>query len=59
MNEMTDEQLIEAMLGDDLGVALAARAFYHRRHSSDPQPKELPHCAECFEGCPKCQGLNR
>ncbi len=52
---MSDDELIAAMLGPDLAFAYLAKQIYDRRHANDPQPKEPAHCAECFEGCPKCQ----
>ena len=52
---LTDDVLILAMLGPDRGTALVAKRIYDARHAGDPQPKEPPHCSECFEGCPKCQ----
>ncbi len=52
---MSDDELIAAMLGPDLAFAYLAKQIYDRRHANDPQPKEPAHCADCFEGCPKCQ----
>jgi hypothetical protein len=52
----TDDELIRAMFGHDRAVATLAKRIYDRRHADDPKPAEPAHCAECFEGCPKCQG---
>lgn len=52
---MTDDDLIMAMLDPDEAVAMVARRIFDQRHASDPQPKEPPHCSECFEGCSKCR----
>jgi hypothetical protein len=32
-----------------------ARRIFDKRHANDPKPAEPAHCAECFEGCPKCR----
>ena len=53
---VTDVELIEAMLGTDTAIARIAKRIYDERHVADSQPKDPAHCAECFEGCPKCQG---
>jgi hypothetical protein len=56
MKEPTDDQLIDAMLGHDPGIAMIARRIFLERHREEfDQPA---HCSECFEGCEKCQGKN-
>ena len=55
-SELTDDELIQAMFHRDTAIALMAKRLYDERHADDRQPKEPAHCAECFEGCPKCQG---
>lgn len=52
---MTDDDLIGLMLGPDDWLAHRARELYSERHRADPPVAEPAHCAECFEGCPRCQ----
>ena len=52
---MNDDELIAVMVGEDDALARIAKRIFDERHAGDPEPAEPPHCAECFEGCPKCQ----
>ena len=51
----TDDQLLNLMFAADPAVARIAKRIFDERHAGDPPPREPAHCAQCFEGCPKCQ----
>lgn len=52
---MTDDDLIRAMLDPDRAIGRLAKLIYDKRHANDlPAVREPRHCAECFEGCDKC-----
>jgi hypothetical protein len=53
--EVTDDDLIHAILGPDPAIARIAKVLFTERHRRDPMPPEPPHCSECFEGCPRCR----
>jgi hypothetical protein len=52
---LTDDELIDVMLGPEPELAKLALRAFEMRHYGDPVPNEPAHCAECFEGCAKCQ----
>ena len=52
---LSDDDLIAAMLHPDRAIGVKARAIFDQRHADEVGPKEPPHCSECFEGCAKCQ----
>ena len=49
-----EPDLFRAMFHPDPAIGRRAKELWDRAHANDPQPKEPPHCDECFEGCPKC-----
>lgn len=51
---LTDDDLVEVMLGPDAAFATVATRIFIKRHADDPPIREPAHCDECFEGCPKC-----
>ena len=50
-----DDELVTLMFGTDRDLARMAKAAFDERHAADPAVSEPAHCAECFEGCAKCQ----
>ena len=54
-NIVTDDELIDAMFSRNSAIGRVAVSLYKARHATDQPPKEPTHCAECFEGCPKCR----
>lgn len=50
-----DEMLARALISDDPALRDLARIMLAKRDAGLPRISEPPHCAECFEGCPKCE----